>query len=355
MNILLTGATGMVGAHTARALLDAGHHLHLLLRRPEAFAAWMDADATRPAWRSQVRCITGDMTDPAAVAQAMAGADGVVHAAAAVQMRADGAQAMIETNLAGARAVLGQAAERGLTHIVHVSSLAVLQTGERSAKASDGLLRILRRGGPTGRTLPAVNESSPLARPDSAYGRSKVACEQLARRLQADGAPVQIVYPSAVVGPDDPGHSQANGGMAKFRQGLVPLTDTGFQLIDVRDLAAALLKVVEGTSRPDRFIVGGHYLPWADLRRLCRMAGGRWMPPMPSPAPLLRGMGQLADWARLVRPFESDLSVEGMYYATRWMPGDSSHYLHTFQTTFRPALQTIQDTFAWFDRRSGVV
>lgn len=336
MRVLLTGATGLVGFHTACALLRRGHELSLLVRRPAHFAAHMDRVGGMPDWQCRVALHTGDMLDASAVQQAAQGADGVVHAAAAVSLTARGAGETLHTNTEGTRLVLTTALAAGARAAVHVSSVTVLQDT----------------------TAAVVDEQTPLVQPASPYLLSKWQCEQQVRAWQAAGAPVAIVYPSAVVGPADPGLSQANAGMRKFMQGWTPLTTTGFQCIDARDLAEGIVWALEreaglpaGDRSRSRYIIGGHYLTWAQVRTTALKAGGAWRPPMWSPAPMLRGLGALADALQRVLPFSTSLTAEGMGYATRWVPALSTNYLQTSGLKFRPVDDTFRHTFEAFQSR----
>ena len=126
-------------------------------------------------------------------------------------------EALIETNVAGVRNVVGTAVEQGIEHLVHVSSLATLFRGD---------------GTP-------ISEDSEPQESKHAYGHSKAMAEIYVRGLQAKGHPVKIVYPGAIIGPDDPGLTESMNGVRAFIQDFVPLTSGGIQFIDARDLAAA--------------------------------------------------------------------------------------------------------------------
>ena len=146
MKIFLTGATGFVGAHTARELLAAGHELRLLARNPDAARAYFARhDAPVSDW------VVADMRDADAVRDAMQGCDGVLHAAAAVSLDPRKAQQTYDNNVGGMEAVVGAACALGIRRIVYVSSLSVL--------FSPGLA--------------AIDEDTPLGTPHDAYARSK--------------------------------------------------------------------------------------------------------------------------------------------------------------------------------------
>ena len=123
MVVLVTGGTGFVGSWTARALADAGHAVRFLVRTPEKLARAAGALGVDTS-----DAVTGDITDAAAVRRALAGCEAVVHCAAVVAVGPGAAERMERTNLAGARNVIGQAAELGLRRAIHVSSIAALST-----------------------------------------------------------------------------------------------------------------------------------------------------------------------------------------------------------------------------------
>ena len=330
MKVLVTGATGLVGAHSARALLEAGHDVRLYVRNAEAARRYF-ADCGLPV----ADIATGDVRDSAKVRAALAGCDGVLHAAALVSLDPRRAQEIIDNNLAGTRAVVGGAVEAGLRRVVYVSSLEVFDLKNRAA----------------------VTEDTPLTRSTLAYSRSKRECEEYVRGLQAGGAPVQVTYPAGVLGPEDPKLSEANRGLGTLL-GTVPLTSTGMQIVDVRDLAAAhrwlLERDVAANGGAGRFIIGGRYLPWAELHAALSRATGRRIPAPRVPGAMLRGIGHAIDGIKAIVPFNTQLSSDAMAIATQWSPADSSRYLAASGRQFRPSDETFTTTIRWLAQAGHV-
>jgi dihydroflavonol-4-reductase len=218
MKVLVTGGTGFAGAHTARALASAGHDLRLLVRDPAKIRTVFEP------WSMVVDdVVVGDMTDADAVETALRGCDGVVHAAASVELSRAAARRVENANVRGVELVVGGAARRGLPSIVHVSSLGVFFVP----------------GGP--RLCPEL----PIAPGTTAYARSKATAEVYVRRLQEDGASIRISYPSSILGPEDPGPSTVTGGLLSLMRDGWLITSSGLQVIDVRDLAALHLTLLE--------------------------------------------------------------------------------------------------------------
>ena len=109
MKVFLTGATGLVGAHTGLALLEAGHQLRLLVRDQGLAQAWF---AERGHQIDD--CCVADMRDREAVAKGIAGCDAVVHAAAVVNLDTRQGKETMAANLAGVDSVITAAVRMGL-------------------------------------------------------------------------------------------------------------------------------------------------------------------------------------------------------------------------------------------------
>ncbi len=323
MRVLVTGATGFVGSHTVSALHADGHELTLLARSPERARRMLTARGLDP---GSCSIVPGDMLDAGAVRAAMEGCDAVVHAAAVVGI--DGAKAVQAraTNERGARHVLGAAVLAGLDPIVYVSSVSAL----------------FHPGGPV-----VLTADTPVAAATSPYAASKAACERYARELQDGGAPVVCVYPGAILGPDDPGRSEAMRGAVIWRRFTMVRLDSGFLLVDVRDIAAVIAATLTAGLGPRRYLAGHHYVRWTELCDLVADVTGRPVRRLPIPGPVLRGLGRAGDVVGKVIPFGFPLSREAMEAASLMPPMDDQATIDDLGVGFRPARETLRDAYRW--------
>ena len=272
LEVLVTGATGFVGSHTTRVLIDAGHRVRAFVRSPDK-ARRVFGDLER------LEVVQGDISDAASVRAALRGCDGVIHCAAIVAVGIKGSpDELLEANVSGVRNVIDAAIEDDIARIVHVSSIATLFRGDGST----------------------LSEASEPAESKLPYGQSKVIAERYVREKQAEGRPVKIVYPAAIIGPDDPGFTEPLNALKTFIEDFIPLTTTGMQLVDVRDVALALTSIVEATPAPGRYLVSGSFLPWPELARTLEDASGRKLRKIRFPAPLLRATGRFLELVRKV-------------------------------------------------------
>jgi nucleoside-diphosphate-sugar epimerase len=320
MRILVTGATGFVGSHAAAALVGRGHAIRCLVRDRSRLER-----ALAPRGIACEDVVVGDVTDADAVSRALEGCDAVLHAAAVVALEASRAGEVLGTNRRGVENVVGGAHARGIESIVYVSSQGALWS-------------------PGGTPISA---ESPIATARSAYARSKAESEQLVRELQAQGAPVRCVYPCAVLGPDDPGLSEGNHTLRVFLRDLMVITSSGFSIVDARDLAQVIAALVEHEEPRGRYVIGGHYLSWADLVALMDELTGRRVRRVRIPGPVLRLLGRVGDAVKRVAPFDFPLTGEAMDFASQWPGAITSPEVERLGISWRDPRATIRDAIRW--------
>ncbi len=267
------------------------------------------------------------MLDSVAVRAALAGCEGLVHAAAAVSLDPHEAPRLLRENLQGTRSVLQGAVAQRCAAIVYVSSLSTIW-------ALPG---------------PDPDPRRPVREIESGYAGSKAAAEREARALQETGAPIAIVYPCGVIGPDDPGRSEAVRAFRGFCRTTLATTG-GLASVDARDLALFCVRLLEERRR-GRFVVGGQFETWDELVAQLEPLLGRRVRRVRAPAGLLRFAGSVLDALRSVRPVASLISREAMEYATRMRPLPNDVVLGELGVSLRPLAETYADTIAWMRAR----
>ncbi len=322
MKVLLTGATGFVGSHTAKALLHQGHDVRALVRTPSKLQTvtarvGVDLDA--------IETVHGDITDAEAVAVAVAGCDAVVHAAAVVGTDPSSQAAIEATNFPGTLNVLGSAVDAGCDPVVYVSTAAALFPFT---------------------TAPVTGEH-PVGTANSPYARTKALCEQLARRHQASGHGMVIIYPSMVVGPDDWNGSTQVEPVKLWVSKPFPRSD-GYTLtlVDVRDIAAVVAAAMQPGRGPKRYVMFGHHLSSDELlAQLCSVTG-RDLKSVTVPRVAFQLWGRIGDMARR---FGRDLvlTTESVEYMFNNCAGDNSFTVSDTGVALRPTAESLSDTLGW--------
>lgn len=310
MQIAVTGGTGYLGAHTVQALIRAGHRVRLLVA-PE------DSSAVIERFRAlhSVTVIVGDVRAEPTIEELLAGADAVLHAAGIVGTDERRAEAMWDVNAHATEAILTRGVGLGLDPIVLVSSYSAL------FPPPDGI----------------ISPDSPTAHGRSAYAKTKGYADRVARRLQADGAPVVVTYPSSVVGPalGTAAGVTERGWAPIVRWAVAPSVRGGMQMVDVRDVAEVHARIMEANRGPRRYVCGGQLLTFDDMIDALEEGLGRRIRRVPLPPHLLRGAGRLADVAGRFVPLGDGLSYEAAVLLTGATPTDDSKTLQDFGMTWR--------------------
>jgi dihydroflavonol-4-reductase len=319
VRVMVTGGTGFIGAHTVRALLDAGHEVRLLVRDPVLFETVL-----QPLGIGDVDHIVGDALDAEIVTRALEGCDAAVHAAAVVTIDQRRAGQVTATNLAATKCVLDGARRAGLDPIVYVSSVSALAP-------SDG----------------AIRPDSPVATPQGAYARSKAAAERYARWLQAEGVPVAITYPAMVLGPPAGTRRSADAGdffVTVLKHGTAVAMPGAWSVVDVRDVAAVHAALVQPGAGPRRYCAGGHFLEYRRALTLIEHITGRRLRRIDVPVAPLRLLARAAEAIARVVPLSTYLTPEALSSVVDAVPVDDSRTTTDLGVRFRDPEETLAAT-----------
>lgn len=322
MKVLLTGGTGYLGSLVTERLVSDGHDVRLLVRTPAKVGPLMDKLAVDA---SILEVVEGDITDSASVTGAVQGCEAVVHCAAIVATDPAQAKAMDETNLAGAKNVLGAAVAAGCDPIVHISSAAALFPFQTDPVTAD----------------------HPVMGNDEAYGRSKAACERYARSLQDSGSPVVTVYPSGIVGPDDWTESiNLSSAIMWFEKGFPIAKGLSGNYVDVRDVAAVVSASLKPGQGPKRLLAFGTHVNAKEHVAALTEATGAKIKTFPTPRWFMWTWGRLGD---ITRRFDKDIVMtsDGYDYLFNCKPGDDSATEAATGVKFRPVEETFRDMARW--------
>ena len=240
---LVTGASGFLGWHVARVLLERGHSVRALVR------AGSRVD------QLDVEPVTGDLRDPASLARAVAGCGLVFHVAADYRLWAKDPAELYRSNVDGTRHLLEAARDAGVERIVYTSTVGCIGFPDSGVGT----------------------EETPVSLHDMAgdYKRSKFLAEQAAVEFARSGLPVVIVNPTAPIGDHDVKPTPTGKIVLDFLNGDMPaFIDTGLNVVDVRDIAEGHLLACERGRAGERYILGSENLTLAQiLEKLARITG----------------------------------------------------------------------------------
>ena len=249
MKLFITGATGFVGAHVARAAAAQGAELRLLARAT--------SDTSRLPSGAEV--VVGDLRAPEVFAAALKGCEALIHVAADYRLWVPDPAEMYKANVEGTRELLRVAHEAGVRRVVYTSSVATM--------------------GFHGDAV--VDEETPVSEADMIghYKRSKWMAEQVALEAGRAGQEVIVLNPTTPIGSMDTKPTPTGRIVVDFLNGNFPAyVETGLNLVDVNEIARMHLVALEKGRVGERYILGGENLTLKQiLDRLGRISG------LPSP------------------------------------------------------------------------
>jgi dihydroflavonol-4-reductase len=233
MKVFLTGSTGFVGSHVARAYASQNAALRLLTRKTSNLSAIEGLSA---------EIIVGDLREPESLRSAIRGCDALVHVAADYRLWVRDPQHMYAANVEGTRELLRIAREEGVPKVVYTSSVATM------GFKADGTI---------------VNEDTPVALTDMIghYKRSKFLGELEAIKAAKTGQRVMILNPTTPIGPGDAKPTPTGRIIVDFLNKKFPAyVDTGLNLVDVSEVARMHVVALERGTPGERYILGGENL-----------------------------------------------------------------------------------------------
>jgi nucleoside-diphosphate-sugar epimerase len=216
--------------------------------------------------------VEGDLSDEAAIREGVTGAEGVFHVGATYKVGIPKTEhaAMYDANVKGTERVIDNAVEAGAQRIIYVST-----------------------GNVYGNTRGQVVDES-YVRPQppdflSYYDQTKYEAHQAALERIKNRAPVIIVQPGGVYGPDDPSElgnmiDQARTGKLKLR--LFP--EAGFNFIYVEDVADGILLAYDKGRIGEAYNLAGEKATMGELVEKTSELSGRKPPRVTMPAAMMK-------------------------------------------------------------------
>ena len=318
--IVVTGASGLIGANLVRSLLveQGGRGIRAVVHHDRRALQGLDLEL-----------VEADLSDQTSLENALRGADLVYHLAASISLRMDSWHSMAATNLEGTRRVLAACQACGVRRLVYFSSIHT-----RQQIPLDQIL----------------DEDRPLLDDPEAppYERSKAAAEMVVQQAAAQGLDVVTIIPTAVIGPYDFKPSYIGKALLLLARGRLPaLVSGGYDWVDVRDVAAGAMQAARVAPAGASYILSGH---WQSIPAVARgvdcITGRKLLRPV---VPL-----KVADWAAPLMTHIGRLNGSEPLYTRPMLTALTSNRQVSCAKAARelgyaprPFEQTLEDTLDW--------
>lgn len=320
--ILLTGATGFLGRYILRSLVSEGYNNLVCLSRKNTSHLQGNIENASVTW------ISGDISDILFLDQAMKGFDCIIHCASVVSFDIRQKKNLLKTSAEGTANLVNIALDKKVPYFLHISSVAAL-----------------------GRKKPEENitEKSVFSHSiyDTTYGLSKFLAEQEVWRAHAEGLNVAILNPSTILGPGN-WHQSSPQIFRKIYSGLsfYPTGSTGW--VDVRDVASAVIKILDLQPNGERFIISSQNM---DYKQVFEKIAGH-LNVKPPRYPLQTRFGawkwRLESLKALLFSVESQLTRETYQSTSAISNYQNTRSTSTLGLSYTPVELTIAQTCALF-------
>jgi dihydroflavonol-4-reductase len=328
MKAFVTGATGFVGSHVARALAAQGADLRLFVRATSR----TDNIADLPA-----EVTVGDLRKPESLKAAMSGCDFVFHVAADYRLWVRNPEEMYQANVEGTRAIIQAAQESGVRRVIYCSSVATMgfkQTGE------------------------IVNEETPVTLADMVghYKRSKFMAEQIALEAGRKGANVVVVNPTTPIGEFDIKPTPTGRIVVDFLKKNFPAyVDTGLNLADVKEVARGHVLAMEKARPGERYILGGENLTLKQILDKLAEITGLPSPTMKVPHGVAMGFAAFDQFfTGIVLGREPRATLEAVKMGRKKMFASSAKAERELGYQVLPVEEALRRAVAWFQTHGYV-
>jgi dihydroflavonol-4-reductase len=319
---LVTGASGFVGWHVARLLLERGHRVRALVR----------ANSVVP--EIEVERVTGDLRDAASLARAAEGCGLVFHVAADYRLWSKHPEELYGSNVDGTRNMIDAARSAGAERFIYTSTVGCI--GVPHDAVGDETQPV------------SVDEMA------GAYKRSKFLAEQVALDAARTGFPVVIVNPTAPMGDHDFKPTPTGQIVKDFLAGAMPAyIDTGLNVVNVRDVALGHLLACEQGKPGERYILGCANMSLGEiLRELARITGRR-APTIELPYFVAWTAGVVTTALAHLTGIPPRAPLEAVRMAKKKMFVSHEKAARELGYAPQPAATALADAVAWFSRRAS--
>ena len=318
---LVTGATGFIGSHVARALLARGDDVRICVRDESKLENVADLDCER---------VVADVLDRRAMGRALRNVDRLFHVAGLTSLRAS-PERLFRINVEGTRTVLEAALRAGVERVVYTSSVAALgparpgQTVDERAAFCAGRLGV-----------PYVN--------------AKREAEIEALRIAAKGLPVVVVNPAHVLGPGDIYRSSTELVRRFILRRIPAYVDGAINVVGVEDVARGHLLAEESGKPGERYILGNRNYTldrlFADLARM----SGVEAPAIKLPVRAALALAAAAERTPGARPAITQIEVRA---ASQWWTVRNAKAKRELGWRPGPHEDAVESTVAWYRDREG--
>lgn len=326
MKILITGATGFVGSVLMPKLIKK-----FGLKSISAFV--LPGDKVPLSWADQnIQTFYGDISDRDSVWKACKGQSHVIHLAGVISYWKKEREELIKVNRDGVRCIVDACLGCNVKRLIHLSSV--------------GAIGFYKNG-------KLANETTPFNWPSNFYYMtSKYQGQRIVEKaVRERGLQAIILNSASIMGPGDPNIHTPHNQLYEtiYEKTLIGSFPGGLAVVDVRDLAAIIIKALERGKIGEKYLIVGANLPYQNVIKIIGKYAKRRVYPIRFPSSLFKAAGFVLETISLLSKKKPLLT-----YAYGRLSGWYTYYSNeksrkAFSHSYINIEKTIQDTCSYFE------
>lgn len=320
---LVIGASGFLGSHVTRRLVEDGEDVRVMLRRTSSTKGIEDLDVER--------CY-GEIFDDDALREAMAGCDVVFYCVVDARIWLRDPAPLFRTNVEGLRHVLDAAVDAGLRRFVFTSTTGTIAASEE----------------------PATEDDPHNWTESSGYVQSRVAAENLVMEYARDtGLPAVALCISTTYGPGDWQPTPHGSLIALVAAGKFPFYfDYSAEVVGIEDAARAMVLAADRGRVGERYIISDRYMSIRELHTIAAEAVGVMPPRIRLSMPLLHSLARANDVAAKILHRDLKFAAVGVRTAELMGPVDHSKAVRELGWKPQPVRDSIRKAAQFFKEQN---
>lgn len=319
--VLVTGASGLLGANAVRYLYQAGYQVKILVRA----SANLSAIADIPLGVSY-----GSIEDPQAVDKAVAGCDYVVHAASLTTQWGVSYEDYKTINIEATKYIAQACLKYGVQRLIYISTANTLGPGSLEQPGTE------------------LNAFS-LHHLNSGYINSKyIALQYIQEQVQQQGLPAITISPTFMIGKYDIKPSSGQLLLHGLHKKLLVYPPGGKNFVHVEDVCRGIHQAMLTGTIGEVYLLAGHNLTYKDFFKKLHIQSEQSCRMFKAPRALLQSAGHIGSLYRKLsrRPVKLDYAAAYMLCLDNYYSGAKAS--RELDIQYQSIDTAIQDALSWF-------
>ncbi|WP_051271516.1 NAD-dependent epimerase/dehydratase family protein [Shimazuella kribbensis] len=326
MKAFVTGGTGLLGNNLVRLLLERGWEVKALARSSKKAEMMFDG--------LDVQIVQGDLLDIESWAHQMNGSDVLFHTAAYFRetfRNGDHWDNLEKINVTNTIRLFELAEQYEVGKVIHISTNATIR------KRNNG----------------EISDESDHMNPDETlnlYGKSKVIADlEIKKFMEEHHIPIVTIMPAWMFGPSDAAPTGSGQFVLNFLDQKFPGSfPSGIDVVDVRDVANAMIQAAKKSPSGEKYIVTAHYTSLGELFEILQHVSGVSAPTKKFPISMVYLSTWFTQKIASLRNKEVDMSLDELRVMTEMKRTSGDKAIRDLNLTFRPLEETLRATVEWY-------